>query len=100
MKRTLQKLTVAMTSAVMALSGTVYAGELPEWLNNSGDLPIVEEGTEKTLKIAVKLNIYSISDIDIYFSLFIVSIFPRIKYLWLFIVQLLASSKVIVLSLL
>lgn len=71
MKRTLQKLTVAMTSAVMALSGTVYAGELPEWLNNSGDLPIVEEGTEKTLKIAVKMGVDSGNPEDMWFYKFI-----------------------------
>ncbi len=90
MKKYLKRVTAAILAAMMAVSCTacgsrgeksdgenasaVNSGETQEsgleWLDVSGNLPIVKIGTDKTLKIAARMNVDSGNPEDMWFFQF------------------------------
>ena len=47
------------------------SASIPEWLDTSGNLPIVKEGEEKTLSVAIQMSVDSGNPEDMWFYQFI-----------------------------
>lgn len=66
-----QNVSTSVTTSESSISQEKEAEAKLSWLNTSGELPIVEEGTEKTLSMAILMDVNSGEPEDMWFYQFI-----------------------------
>ncbi|MBQ8639791.1 MAG: extracellular solute-binding protein [Lachnospiraceae bacterium] len=69
-QKILRRVTGLTLASVMAMSGFAYA-DIPEWLNTDGSMPIVAEGEEQTLHMAILMDTASGNPEDMWFFKYI-----------------------------